>query len=473
MSNGLAATMGSERIGAIDSVRGFALLGIFFVNIQAFGEPFGMFMLPRPEATAGTLDVVAYYFVKVFCESKFYPLFAMLFGFGLMLQAGRAAARGRSYWAPGFRRYGFLTLLGLMHALLLWYGDILFVYGIAGLFVLLLHRAKTVVLATLSGVFLFVGVVLMTGFSLLATPPAASSAVGTEAAAVSTGAQANAPVDGAAAERPEGEPAKDAGADAASGDEASGSIGDGKIPADATPVMRLFGMMRDGKAQSGPADPVWMALEREAYTSGNPLDRLAFNAFTWAMFLVVCLLGFGWDVIAMVLLGAVLCRIGLFDERRAGLRGRLTLLGVVVGLPMCAVGAFAGKFLGDGPAAAVFSFTSMVFGPLVSLAYLGAVTGLVRSGSLAWLTNALACVGRMSLTNYLLQTAVASLIFFEVGLGLFGETTRAQRVAIVLGVYACQLALSAGWLKVFAMGPMEWVWRAVTYLRVPGAKLTA
>src|SRR5688572_8470047 len=80
------------RIHAIDAVRGFALLGIFMVNILLFGEPFGEMMRPSPAPEESTLDGAAFYFVKSLCESKFYPLFSMLFGMGLILQWQRATA---------------------------------------------------------------------------------------------------------------------------------------------------------------------------------------------------------------------------------------------------------------------------------------------------------------------------------------------------------------------------------------------
>src|SRR5687767_11441729 len=84
----LAPVAASHRIHALDTVRGFALLGILLVNIQIFSDAFGTYIRTRPEG--GPLDAAAFYFVKIFCEGKFYPLFSMLFGIGLTLQSQRA-----------------------------------------------------------------------------------------------------------------------------------------------------------------------------------------------------------------------------------------------------------------------------------------------------------------------------------------------------------------------------------------------
>lgn len=439
MAVALNPVPGSQRNTAIDAARGFALLGILLVNIQSFGEPFGEFIKHRPDDASPWSEVAAFYFVKVFCESKFYPLFAMLFGYGLMTQAARAAARGRAYWAPGIRRYLFLGLLGLAHALLLWYGDILFVYAGCGLILLVLHRVATRALAVTGAVILGVSVLLMTVFSLVSAPPETS--VTTEPAAEVT---VSAP-DGTDQPPPE----------------------DKHQPAPETPVIRLLKAMETGEPIAGPADPRWMALEREAYTSGGAADRLAFNAFTWCVFLVVCLVGFGWHVLAMMLFGAVLARLGVFEESRSLWHSRVLKLALFVALPVCILGATAGQFLPTGPAGAVFSATSMIFGPVLSLGYVAAIVIAVRRGIHARLIGALANVGRMALSNYLFQTLVATTVFYQWGLGLFDQTTRVQRLGMVVAIFAVQLVISSLWLRVFRHGPMEWVWRTVTYLRFP------
>jgi uncharacterized protein len=180
---GLEPVAASARVHAIDAVRGFALLGIFLVNIQTFGEAFGEFVRPTLREGMPAGDVAAFYFVKIFCEGKFYPLFSMLFGMGLMLQWQRAQGAGRRFLGTGLRRLLVLGIIGLCHAFLLWYGDILFMYSTAGVVLLLLTRARVRTLVTVAASLLFVATVLSMGWAALTTGRAseATAAVATKA----------------------------------------------------------------------------------------------------------------------------------------------------------------------------------------------------------------------------------------------------------------------------------------------------
>jgi uncharacterized protein len=86
-----------------------------------------------------------------------------------------------------------------------------------------------------------------------------------------------------------------------------------------------------------------------------------------------------------------------------------------------------------------------------------------KSGVLCPVRRALASVGRMALTNYLTQSLIGAFIFCGWGLGYFGEFSRSGLVPIVLGVWALQLIISPLWLSRFRFGPMEWLWRSLTY----------
>lgn len=101
---------------------------------------------------------------------------------------------------------------------------------------------------------------------------------------------------------------------------------------------------------------------------------------------------------------------------------------------------------------------------LISLGYASALILCVKSGALTFLTNALAPVGQMAFTNYIAQSLIMTAIFYGGrGLGLFGEVERDTLMAIVLGVWALQLVWSPLWLSRFKMGPLEWVWRRLSY----------
>jgi uncharacterized protein len=102
----------------------------------------------------------------------------------------------------------------------------------------------------------------------------------------------------------------------------------------------------------------------------------------------------------------------------------------------------------------------------MALGYVGVWSLIVHAGLLQWLTAALAKLGRMALTNYLMQTLVATFVMYWWGLGWFGDVSRPQQIMLVLGIYVSQIILSMIWLSVFRMGPMEWLWRSLSYGRV-------
>nr|WP_263858556.1 DUF418 domain-containing protein [Coralloluteibacterium stylophorae] len=114
----------------------------------------------------------------------------------------------------------------------------------------------------------------------------------------------------------------------------------------------------------------------------------------------------------------------------------------------------------------------MLFANLpLALAYLAVLAlAFARMPRLrAWLAPA----GRMALTNYILQSLVASLVFYGYGAGLYGQIGRAGQCGLVLAVFAAQLVISRWWMGRFAYGPLEWLWRAATWLRWPPLRRAA
>jgi uncharacterized protein len=103
---------------------------------------------------------------------------------------------------------------------------------------------------------------------------------------------------------------------------------------------------------------------------------------------------------------------------------------------------------------------------LIPLGYIGGIMLICRSGKLRRLTARLAAVGRMALTNYLMHSVICSYIFFGFGLGLFGKVDRMGQFLVVLLIWVFQLWLSPLWLKHFRFGPMEWLWRSLTYWKI-------
>ena len=139
-SGGLSPVLANERVEILDVLRGLAICGILVGNMQWFSG-YGM-MPPALAAQSGTADQITTFLVHFFVEGKFYSIFSFLFGFGFALQISRAEERGDGKASLFKRRLFWLLVIGLLHAYLLWAGDILSIYALLG-FVLILFRKKT------------------------------------------------------------------------------------------------------------------------------------------------------------------------------------------------------------------------------------------------------------------------------------------------------------------------------------------
>ncbi|KOY82408.1 DUF418 domain-containing protein [Lysinibacillus macroides] len=138
----LKPTMLQERIATLDILRGISLIGILLVNMYAF-------YLPMPHIDLATWfntpsDIVWQQNLDIYVQGSFYPLFAMLFGYGLAMQWQKAQSRAQNFYPLGFRRLLVLFVFGVIHAVLIWWGDILMMYAFCGVFLLLLLRLRPI-----------------------------------------------------------------------------------------------------------------------------------------------------------------------------------------------------------------------------------------------------------------------------------------------------------------------------------------
>lgn len=458
----------SDRILALDATRGFALLGILLVNIGTFGEAFGYFTWPSPRDDRGAFEWITWVLGKTFWEGRFYPLFSMLFGMGLVIQHARAHAEGRRFAPPMIRRLLVLAVIGALHALLIWYGDILFIYGIAGLLMLAFLRFSARVLFILAGSVAAFSIVLMAGLGMIQV---AFERAGTKAATETIEARADAPIDtavGSVASAVDA-PITDEALAAPSSTDAlvasegpSGRANDAK----ASPFSEFLNELSNGRISNGPVDQRWIELETRAYRDGTWLDQFGFRAISWAAILVISLLSFGWTVLAFFLLGAAWMKCNIFDRSRRRWHVAFVVLAVVVATPVALAAAIATPTMGTLFHAVIIPPLHLITGAMIALGYLGAITLLVHAGAARGVTYVLSCAGRMAFTNYLMQSVIATAIFYSWGLGLFDSTTRLERIGIALAIYGYQLGFSVLWLRFFTMGPLEWFWRAATYLRL-------
>ncbi|MFP4002523.1 MAG: DUF418 domain-containing protein [Alphaproteobacteria bacterium] len=177
----------------------------------------------------------------------------------------------------------------------------------------------------------------------------------------------------------------------------------------------------------------------------------------------------GPRTVGVMVLGMALMRSGfLAGQAPAAIYAALSLAGFALGLPLVYSGIAAGEARGwDVYALYGLSHQFNYWGSLfVAAGWMGLVLMICRAGRLQAVQRRLGAVGRMALTNYLMQSVLATLIFYGHGLGMFARLGRAELLLVVLGIWAVQLVWSEPWLRYFRFGPVEWLWRGLTYERV-------
>ena len=410
---------------SIDVLRGFALLGILAVNITFFALPGTLLFNPSAECGFEGINLLEWKVVYLFFSQKFMTIFSMLFGAGLVLMVGRARKKGRSFRGVYYRRVLWLIVFGLCHAYLIWEGDILFFYGCCGLWLYPMRKLAARWLIALGAVVLLIGMLSMLGLG------AGLGYIQGQAEA----AQA----------------ALDAGKELTTSQQET---------------------LQDWKETKEGFDPPPEKLQEttETYRGGyvgilaaRALPTLQMHTFGFIFFI-------GWRVLGLMMIGMGLMKTGLFAaERSMRFYTTLAAVGYIVGLPITYLGMT--KLLAH-TFQPVYAFTvGMQFdyfsSVLVSLAHISVIMIICKSGVLEALRKGLAAVGRTALSNYLLHSIVLTTIFYGYGFGLFGDFTRIQLAGFVVAMWAVNIALSVWWTSRFRFGPAEWLWRSLTYGKLP------
>ena len=420
--DGPAPLASGERIASIDVLRGFSLFGILWMNIVAFALPGAAYGDPTVAGGAHGADLVFWFVSQVLVEGKMRTIFSLLFGAGVVLLTTRAEQRGAGVVTADiyYRRTIWLIVFGLLHAYLIWSGDILYGYGIAGLF-LFPFRKQTPRFLIIAGLLVLAMIVpksILEGRRIASVRAAA-------AAADTLAARGNALTD----EQREAQEEWD-------------------------------GMRKEMKPS-----PAEVAKEIADHRAGyRTLFLRRMDEVSEGESKGYYRFGF-FDVAGMMLIGMGLVKLGVLSAARSR-RFYLTLglLGYGIGLPInifMAAWDVARRF---DPAEMFVGYSGYDIGRLsVALGHVAVVMLICRSRLLRGATARLAAVGRMALSNYLGTSLLCVLLFEGFGLGLYGRLARAQLLFVVLPVWLAQAILSPIWLRRFRYGPMEWVWRSLTY----------
>jgi len=173
-----------------------------------------------------------------------------------------------------------------------------------------------------------------------------------------------------------------------------------------------------------------------------------------------------WRLSGLMLWGMALFKIGvLSNQRSTGFYYRLLVGGLVGGLTLTLTGVWYNTAADWSTREVLFvgSQFNYVGSMLLAGAYIAAVMLYCRRRVSGPVITGLSAVGRTAFSNYLLQTVLATSIFYGHGLGLFGSVSRVEQLGIVVGIWAVQITLSVIWLRYYRFGPVEWLWRTVTY----------
>jgi uncharacterized protein len=413
----------AERIRSLDVLRGIAVLGILLVNVWAYALVFPASVGPGYVGCNSPVDQAVVLLTWLVAYTKFMPIFSMLFGAGIILFTERIEARGLKPRNLFFRRQFWLLMFGLVHAYLLWAGDILVPYALYGMIVYLFRRKGARTLIVLGILANLVPAGLMLG---------------------GAGYMAQVQFKGEAAE-----------STLQAGEE---------LTVEQREYLDAWREMRVTWNPTAEDLDAREAIMRSGYgeilTTTVP-DVAMMHLFLYPMFA-------GWQIAGMMLIGMALYKTGVLrGERTTGFYARMLVICYSVGLPMVVVGfLISTSHPGDMLVQMRSSFPmNVISGPVVALGHIALIMLAVNKAWLGWLERRFAAAGRMAFTNYISQTVICITIFYGFGFGLFGTMNRIQLLALAVAIWILQLWWSPLWLGRYRFGPLEWLWRSLTYGR--------
>lgn len=385
----------AERIVSLDILRGFALLGILLMNIQAFSMPFAAYINPTAFGDLTGVNLVVWVASHILADNKFITLFSLLFGAGVVIFIDHAQARERPLLLY-YRRIILLMLLGLFHAFFIWFGDILFLYALCGLWLVIFVDVRPVLLVVY-GVLLNLIIALA-----LAGQGNVFRAMPTEEL----------------------------------------------IETIALWAPTASAIALENAALTGSVAQIHAVRVEQAWSGLSMVSGLAIGT-TGIMFIGVAL--YKWDVLS---------------ARRSGIFYRnMVILGLAFALPLTSVGIVShfehqwDIYYSMGAGRVFNSMASLA----MAMAYIGMVMLAIQQQWLLGLQRRLAAMGQMALSHYIGQSLLCTFVFYGYGLGLYGQLERYQQLLVVFAVWGLQLWFSPLWLARYRFGPLEWVWRCLTY----------
>lgn len=413
-----------ERILPLDIMRGFVLCGILLMNITGFGLS-GAYSNPTVSGGSTGWNLYAWITTSMFFEGTMRALFSLLFGVGTFIILDRLTKRNAGIKAADiyFRRLMWMLFFGLVHGyLLLWTGEILYDYAIMGLLLYSFRNMAPKKLIIIAVALFCIG----TFWSY-----------------------------------------KD-------------YQGDKKFIANLTLAQTEKSAGRELSKDQKEATERWEKIQYKK--SPEHIAEVNENMHKGYFKLVPYLASYNmetdttwvyrydlWDILSMMLLGIAFFKLNMLSAGKSyRFYGLMVLFGYAIGLT---TNYFEVKtMLSDNFSFLSYSKTNISYdlGRVgIAIGHIGLIMIFCKLPILNWLKMRIAAVGKMALTNYIMHSIICMIIFTGVGFGMFGKLQRYELYYVVFSIWVFQLILSPIWLKYFHFGPMEWLWRRLSYQYKP------
>lgn len=398
-------TSAKERFIILDILRGIAIFGILLMNIQDFAFINGTRNpLYGKEFFPGLINKIVIYGSDFIAREKFMFMFSFLFGVGMAILLEKCISKNVPFAKFFSRRLTVLFLIGMVHGFLIWDGDILMAYALVGFILIAFDKAKPKTILICAICFKMVMVLpMVVGFPLMFTFK--------------------------------------------------------KSLHDPVQVEKKFNEQLKNNRES-------IEKNTKLFGSGDFID-LHLKRIKTAAGRTFAVLGYGWDILALFLFGLWAWKKRIFQDVKENkkLLIQVCRTGFIVGLILNLTVIFCRElasvnypelqyigFLAENLAGFAFCFF-----------YISGITLLTQNASFLKILNPFSYVGRTALSNYIFQSVVFTLVFYSYGLGLFGKVSPAMALTMAVGVYIIQIILSKLWLSKYRFGPIEWIWRSMTY----------
>ncbi|MBM7607933.1 uncharacterized protein JOD29_001177 [Lysinibacillus composti] len=383
----------NERIESLDILRGFSLLGILLVNMFAFYLPMPH-ILDLNSWFSEAKDIIWQQTLDIYVQSSFYPLFSMLFGYGLAMQFLKSQRTGTSFYKFAPKRLFILLVIGFLHAIFIWWGDILATYAFCGFFLLMLIRLRSRWLVSIAiGInfvmhFLFIFIFLISGMANMEVDSSFVDIEMINSAITAYGV---------------------------------GSWGDA-----------FMQRLKDLSVQ------------------------MSFSMWITSLF----------TILPYMLIGAAAAKLRLIERAKELKKWWITLAIICI---------LAGLVIKSAPYNMTRSYLLdylkvYIGGPVLSVGYVALIVLLCMIPWLLKLLRPIGKAGRMSLTLYIMQSIICTLLFYNFGFGLYGEVDVQMGVLIAIALYVIQVIFAELYFMKFKQGPLELVVKKITYRKMLSEK---